>query len=299
MTRKIVSDNLNLSDSQIIVDNEEILTRRTIIASEIVQQYNDGYAYKQADELEKAAWTAEGRWVKILSHPQDGLITRASDINGKLSNVRFRKDLNDPKTNRPCRRGIEADVTWFKDRTPKEVLDKIRNGDLKDCSIGFTCEQDSTPGEFQGVHYDYVQRDICIDHLAAPIERGRCPSPYCGINMDAEPAPKIQVEDADLGVSYVFDASKYSKEQADEYVKKRQTADCPVCTRMLDVGLIEAANRLYKQYGSDVLEVIEGHPLPAKPEPNTDAASKQDTVNPVNQAIIKADSALRIFQAFQ
>ena len=91
-----------------------------------------------------------------------------------MENPGFRKDLNDPKTNRPCRRGIEVDIRFFKDRTGKEVLDKIKSGQLKDNSIGFSCDKDVTPGEFQGQKYDYVQRNICIDHLAAPIEQGRC-----------------------------------------------------------------------------------------------------------------------------
>jgi hypothetical protein len=34
-----------------------------------------------------------------------------------------------------------------------------------------------------------------------------------------------------------------------------------VCTRIDEVGLLTAAQRLYKQYGADVLEVIEGHNL--------------------------------------
>jgi hypothetical protein len=45
-----------------------------------------------------------------------------------MENPRFRKDLNDPKTNRPCRRGIEVDIRFFKDRTGKEVLEKIKRG---------------------------------------------------------------------------------------------------------------------------------------------------------------------------
>src|SRR5665647_3296029 len=85
---------------------------------------------------------------------------------------------------------IQDDVAWFKDRTPKEVIDRARRMEIKDNSIGFTCFNDPTPGEFQGQHYDVVQRNIFIDHLAAPIEKGRCPSPYCGINVDsADVAP--------------------------------------------------------------------------------------------------------------
>jgi hypothetical protein len=174
MARKIVHDSTSLTDAKIIQDDQEVLVMRAVIASEMTQKYEDGIAYKSAEELEKAAWTANGRWVKVLSHPASKVITQRGDINGIMENAHFRKDLNDPKTNRPCRRGIEVDVKWFKDRTSKEVLDQARSLTLKDNSIGFSCEQDWTSGEFQGTKYDYVQRDICIDHLAAEQNREAC-----------------------------------------------------------------------------------------------------------------------------
>jgi hypothetical protein len=111
-----------------------------------------------------------------------------------------------------------------------------------------------------------VQRNICIDHLAAPIEQGRCLSPYCGINVDSveDGKPVVEVQDADLGISYRFDPAKYAPEKAKKWVQKRTHKDYPVCTRMEEVGYMTAAQRLYKQYGVDTLEVIEGHKLPSK-----------------------------------
>jgi Uncharacterized protein conserved in bacteria (DUF2213) len=209
-----------------------------------------------------------------------------------MENPRFRKDLNDPKTNRPCRRGIEVDIRFFKDRTGKDVLDKIRTGQLKNNSIGFSCDKDVTPGEFQGQKYDYVQRNICIDHLAAPIEQGRCPSPYCGINVDSveDDKPIVEVNDVNLGVSYRFDSSKFTPEKAEEWVQKRTHKDCPVCTRIDEVGLLTAAQRLYKQYGADVLEVIEGHQLPPKKAAEEDVSHKDnqtDNAIAANKAAIE------------
>jgi hypothetical protein len=295
LIRQIVQDFAILEDSKIIQDDDKFLVVKAVIASEIVHKYKDGMAYKPADELEKAAWTAEGRWVKALSHPASDYIRNVNDINGRMENPRFRKDLNDPKTNRPCRRGIEVDIRFFKDRTGKEVLDKIKSGQLKDNSIGFSCDKDGTPGEFQGQKYDYVQRNICIDHLAAPIEKGRCPSPYCGINADSVEdleKPVITVQDDDLGVSYVFDKAKFTDEQAKVWVEKRSVKDCPVCTRMLEAGLLTAGQRLYKQYGADVLEVIEGHELPPKdasPQPpaTTDTQDSKDDVIQKNRLALK------------
>src|SRR5665647_3427873 len=285
LIRQFVQDFAVLEDGKIILDDDKFLVVKAVIASEIVHKYKDGMAYKPADELEKAAWTADGRWVKALSHP-------ASD---QIRNV------NDTKTNIPCRRGIEVDIRFFKERTGKEVLDKIKSGQLKDNSIGFSCDKDVTPGEFQGQKYDYVQRNICIDHLAAPIEQGRCPSPYCGINVDAadDDKPVVEVQDATLGISYRFDSAKFTPEKAKEWMQKRTYKDCPVCTRMEEVGYMTAAQRLYKQYGPDVLEVIEGHKLPQTKDADDKAAEqKDDLTGNVIQANKAAIENLRSFLEF-
>jgi hypothetical protein len=289
---------------------------KAVIASEIVHQYADGWAYKPADELEKATWTADGRWVKSLSHPQGPSIINVRDVHGRMENPVFRKDLIDPKTKRPCRRGIEVDIRFFKDRTEADVLEKVRKGELRDNSIGFSCDKDWTGGEFQGKHYDYVQRNILIDHLAAPIVKGRCPAPYCGINVDSVEAdvweenedsirsghgdkakfdkdsfrtiditggvkavvacPKGKYENGKCTVgmesqSFIFDKTKFTVEQAKAWFEKHHAKDsaelteyfdCPVCRSIDDVGPLEAGRRLLKQYGADVLEVIEGHKPP-------------------------------------
>ena len=191
MEKMNVFDIGEFEDAAIIQDDDKLLVMRAIIASEIVQPYQNKqtgkteFHYKPADELEKATWTAEGRWVKTLSHPTTEDIDEPEDIQGFLRNSVFRKDLLDPKTKRPCRRGIQVDVCWYKDRVPKETLDKARKLELRDNSIGFKCFKDPTPGEWQGQHYDFIQRRIVIKHLAAPIAKGRCPSPYCGINVDS------------------------------------------------------------------------------------------------------------------
>lgn len=113
MIRQIVQDFATL-DSKIIRDDDKFLVFKAVIASEILHKYKDGMAYKPADELEKAAWTADGRWVKALSHPTSDHIRNINDINGRMENSRFRKDLIDPKTNRPCRRGHRSRYSLFK-----------------------------------------------------------------------------------------------------------------------------------------------------------------------------------------
>lgn len=248
MPSKIAFDK-TVIDGKVLVDDDKLLGYPTIIASEIVQQYSDGYAYKPAGDLEQMAQTANligARPVKILDHPgadTNYLLLKQSDVHGVVKNFEFVKNLIDTKTKRPCRRGVKADVYWFKDRVPKEVINDIRSGKMLDVSIGFTFDKEESSGEFEGQHYDYIQRNLFLDHLAAPIPSGsgRCPGPICGIGYDSS---MIQ-----------FDA--------------KILTDCPVCAHMREVGWSEAGKRLYSAYGPDVLEVIDTGVLPKVEAPQT------------------------------
>jgi hypothetical protein len=104
-----------------------------------------------------------------------------------------------------------------------------------------------------------------------------------------------------LKISYRFDSVKFTSEKAQEWVQKRTHKDCPVCTRIDEVGLLTAAQRLYKQYGADVLEVIEGHQLPFIKAAEKTALQKDDLPGNVIQAnkaaIENLRSLLTIFEA--
>ena len=247
--RKIGFDTTTLDD-KILVDDDDHLVMPAVIASEIVHQYEDGWAYKPADELEKMAQVASDIGsvpVKILEHPgpeTNYLLVKQKDVFGRAENFQFIKNLKDPKTGRPMRRGIRADIRWFKNRVPEKVLTQIRSGELRDVSIGFTFDSDPTAGSWHGTQYDYVQRNIFLNHLAAPIQKGRCPGPVCGIGFDT----KLQ---------YGLDEAALKK--------------CPVCRHIADVGLEVAGKRLFTKYGGEVLGVIAGIPKPkAKPLENLD-----------------------------
>lgn len=241
--RKIGFDTVTLDD-KILVDDDNHLVMPAIIASEIVQQYEDGWAYKPANEIEKMAKIAADIGaipVKILEHPgaaTNYLLVKQSDVYGRAENFQFAKNLADPKTGRPMRRGIRADIRWFKDRVPEKVLTQIRNAELRDVSIGFTFDHDYTRGEWNGANYDYIQRNIFLNHLAAPIAKGRCPGPVCGIGYDT--------------TNYGLDDTILAK--------------CPVCRKIVDVGIELASKRLFTRYGKDVLRIIDGYVLPKQPE---------------------------------
>jgi hypothetical protein len=270
--KRIGFDKTSLNE-KIKTDNDDMLTIGAIIASEIVQQYDDGYAYKPADELKKMAETAQlvgSVPVKILSHPgadTNYLLLKHSDVNGKVDNFEFVKNLPDPKTGRPMRRGVKADITWFKNRTPQDTINKMVDGELRDVSIGFTFDKDIKKGKWQGTDYDYIQRNIFLNHLAAPIPKGRCPGPICGIGFDAN-------------LKFGMDELTMSK--------------CPVCKTIASVGLLEASKNLYINYGPEVLQVIRGAIItPLKPKQTTVTDSSNDLTKQFNEVYGKLSSRLQ------
>ena len=262
--RKISLDYSTIDD-KIILNDDKWLVRSGVIASEIVQQYDNGRAYKPDTELEMMAENAElvgSKPIKILTHPNidtNYLIQKQSDVFGKVTNFRFVKNLLDAKTQRPCRRGVLADFWWNKKVTPANVIEDIVSNKMRDCSIGFSFDVDASPGEFNGAKYDYVQRNIYLDHVAAPIPAGRCPGPICGIGYDSKALNQMS-----------FDA-----------------ATCPVCRAIKEVGFEVAGKRIWKQWGGDALFVIEGNTIPT-----VDDVPKIDLDADFNKAINELKSKL-------
>jgi len=170
--------------------------------------------------------------------------------------VAFAKDITDPKTKRPMVRGIKANIRWFKDKLPAGLLDEIKSGGLKDVSIGFTYQHDATPGEWEGQKYDFVQRDIFIDHVVAPCPVGRCPSPYCGIGVDSV-LEKTEVAAEDVG-------------------------DCPICVEVKRLGLKESGKRLAAAFGPGAVEALKDAPEAKPDEKPADAVGGTLSGNPSN-----------------
>jgi len=187
-------DQVELSPEKISVGTDPVHGSTTIfhdviIASEMVQPYPDGKAFKSRDELEAYTWTVDGRWVKAGAHPENAIISDRGDVSGRTVNAHYVKSLKDPKTGRPNRAGVRSDIEIFDSKVAPEVLDAMKKGLKRDVSIGFFFSKDDKPGvvadgPFKDEAYDYVQRNMFHDHLAVAIEDGRCPSPYCGLGAD-------------------------------------------------------------------------------------------------------------------
>jgi hypothetical protein len=146
-----------------------------IIAREGVFPYPEGKAYKPAAELKEAAWTAEGAWVVAEKHPDTVVLTVRDDIKGKVEYPKFCEKIN----------GIIGNLRFFRAKCDAKFLDEIKSGKRRDVSLGFFYDFDATSGDWNGEHYDFVQRNILVDHVAAGVPVGRCRSPYCGIAVDA------------------------------------------------------------------------------------------------------------------
>jgi hypothetical protein len=173
--RKIGISLAEIDASKIVEDSEEFLVVPAIIAREGVFPYPEGKAYKPAAELKDAAFTAEGAWVVAEKHPDTVVLTARSDIRGKVEGAKFCEKIN----------GILGNLRFFKAKCDGAFLAEIKTGKRKDVSLGFFYDFDATPGKWNDQAYDFVQRNILVDHVAAGVPVGRCRSPYCGIAVDA------------------------------------------------------------------------------------------------------------------
>ena len=168
-----------------------------VIASEIIHPYEDGNAYKPAEELEKGYWTWDNRWAISGDHPATGIVSKRGDVHGRTVNLRYVKNLTDHKTGRPNRRGVLADLQVFNNKVSPEILKAMKSGEKSDVSIGFFFTMDEVAGKIEedghplnGQSYDYVQRDFMGDHTAFGIDKGRCTMPYCGCLLYTSPSPR-------------------------------------------------------------------------------------------------------------
>jgi len=197
MTRIFREDTVTLDASKISAYVHDVhgpvtVFKDVVIARAIVHEYDDGMAYKPGKELGEAYWTADGMWATSGGHPSTAVISTRDQIHGRTVNPRFTKSLIDPDTKRPMDRGILADLEVFDNKVAPEVLTDMKNGKKTDVSIGFFFDYDDTAGivddeedqSLKGTAYDYVQRNITINHVAFGIDQGRCGMPYCGIGAD-------------------------------------------------------------------------------------------------------------------
>lgn len=179
--KNIAYDSLTLEQPRIVEDSKCCLKVNAVITKVGVYPYPDGRALKSKMELLKAANTIRygGAKLTILDHPESLVVMSQSQVYGGLENPYFERDK------------IRATLNFDKIRCTPEFIDRIRKAaagvaNPLDVSIGFYYQPDFTPGTWRGKPYDYIMRDIVIDHVAAGVLKGRC-SIYdgCGIGVDS------------------------------------------------------------------------------------------------------------------
>jgi len=186
--KKIGYDQFKIDQSRIVEDSKCCLKVNAVISKAGVYLYEDGWALKPKMELLKAsnAIRYAGAKLTLHKHPDSKVIMSQTQLAGGLEKPFFERDR------------IRATLNFDKALTPSPLLQSIRESVAKkaglDVSIGFYYDHDPTPGFAADVNtgtqrrYDYVMRDILIDHVAVMFDgdplRGRCTYPNCGIGVD-------------------------------------------------------------------------------------------------------------------
>lgn len=172
--RKIGISQAEIDSTKIIEDNDDFLVVPAIIAREGVFKHQEGMVYYPADELKKAAWTADGAWIVAEQHPDTLIVMNPEDIKGHVEKPFFCDKIN----------GVWGHLRFDKKRNDPTFIADVKAGKRKDVSWGYFYDEDLTPGEWKGQHYDSARRNFLVDHVAAGVPLGRCHSPYCGIAVD-------------------------------------------------------------------------------------------------------------------
>lgn len=163
---------MDIVDSSIVIE-DGVLTADVAMTAAMVQDYSGKKVLKCPNELQKACdiWTFQ--MPVTNQHPKEGMVMNQDEIVGKTTTPIW------DETNRTVTCSVE-----IKDA---KTIKTIQEGKT-DVSIGFFCDLDETPGNFDGTDYAAVQRNIVFNHLAVGLDkgRGRCPDGTCGIQGDTE-----------------------------------------------------------------------------------------------------------------
>ena len=211
--RTVRAVRVEFDSSRKIREDEDELVVPAVLTRESILPFADGLGYRPAAELEAAAWTLEGVWVVAYSHIVTVFPMSREDVRGRVKDVSFDAEIQ----------GIRGDIHFQTVLCDEALLAGVRGGSLKDVSVAYFCEDVFEPGEFAGERYDFRQENFMFGHVAAGVPEGRCPSPFCGMNVDSfrphldpevtEKYVRIGVRDPDLFVDNSFRTVVWSADQ--------------------------------------------------------------------------------------
>jgi len=132
------------------------------------------YAYRPAEELEKAAPTCNGLPILLEHAPESADAPQKERRIGSMG----------------------TDAVWAAPYlvnslifTVATAIEAIESEKIRELSLSYRYDQDWTPGTFQGQPYDFVMRNIRGNHLAL-VPEGRAGADV--LVSDAKPQPKIK-----------------------------------------------------------------------------------------------------------
>ena len=96
---------------------------------------------------------------------------------------------------------IQQGVTFFE----PSAIKSIHDGSKRELSLGYTCELEDNQGEWNGVQYDFIQRDIKYNHLSL-VDRARGGA-QCKVLLDGKDVSEGLHVNCD-GLSFIDDTDE-------------------------------------------------------------------------------------------
>jgi hypothetical protein len=184
--KKIAFSQVELDATKIEEDENEIRIP-AVLARVGVLPYKQGKAFRPEDELRKSLFTFEGAWTTSGKHPDAAvdlpILTSPRDISGKTTNITWDEGI----------KGVRGMVHLFKLSNKPEFLVDVKTGKRKDVSIGFLYREDLQKGVHEGQSYDFVQRDILINHVAVGVPVGRATQAGIPCTLEVDDYGEAQV----------------------------------------------------------------------------------------------------------
>jgi hypothetical protein len=175
-TFSLATDSLQLHTDG-ITESDGIISVPATIAKHMIQDYDGLKVLKPATELEAAAGYADGIPV-TRDHPPAGIVTDRGEVLGFLKSPLFEND----------------ELKGILEIADKDLATDVKDGKLKELSVGFFCNLDRSEGTVGDAKYDAIQKDIFLNHVAV-VDAGRCSlADGCGIHTDSKPAPDTASE---------------------------------------------------------------------------------------------------------
>ncbi len=168
-----------------ITETDDELVIPAVLTREGVLPYPRGKMFRSAEELAQALFTFQNAWVVTEKHPEPlvSIVTNRKDIKGNLTNVRLDSDAVDPKARKSP--AVRANVHLLKKTLSPKFIEDVKSGARRDVSVGFTYDTEQQPGEWNGEKYDFIQRNILINHVAVGVPVGRVRAPFIGLGVDS------------------------------------------------------------------------------------------------------------------